>query len=88
MATNYKSFTRARFEKVAAARVNKIVDLLRLLANCSNKNNYTYDEEDVMLMMSTLTMALNETGNAFRMALNRKKSKFTFNKNTNDYGKD
>ena len=32
-----------KFKKITAARVNKINDMLRLIGNCSNKNNYNYD---------------------------------------------
>lgn len=38
---------RERFEKVAVARVNRIIKDLKLLGNCSNKNNYEYSDKDV-----------------------------------------
>ena len=38
---------RQRFEKVAGKRVQKIIDFLTLLQNCSNRNNYEYTETDV-----------------------------------------
>jgi hypothetical protein len=38
---------RKRFTKVATNRVQKIIDYLNLLQNCSNRRNYDYDEEDV-----------------------------------------
>ena len=37
---------RKRFTKVATKRVQKIIDYLTLLQNCSNRNNYEYDEYD------------------------------------------
>ena len=42
-----KTLKRQRFEKVASNRVQKILDFLNLLQNCSNRNNYEYTEEDV-----------------------------------------
>lgn len=42
-----ESTKRKRFTKVATNRVQKIIDYLALLQNCSNRNNYEYDEEDV-----------------------------------------
>lgn len=45
---------RERFEKVAVARVNKIIKDLRLLGNCSNKNNYDYSEKDVKKIFSAI----------------------------------
>ena len=37
-----------RFIRVAEARTNKIIDMVRLLGNCSNKNNYVFKQADVM----------------------------------------
>ena len=42
-----KSEKRERFEKVAANRVQRVIDTLGLLKNCSNRNNYEYSEQDV-----------------------------------------
>lgn len=36
-----------RFVRIAENRTNKILEQLRLLGNCSNKNNYFYTEEDI-----------------------------------------
>lgn len=36
-----------RFIRVAEARTTKIIDMIRLLGNCSNKNNYTYTQKDI-----------------------------------------
>lgn len=36
-----------RFKRIASARTQKILDALRLLGNCANKNIYSYSEEDV-----------------------------------------
>ena len=38
---------RERFKKVAVQRTNKIINYIRLLGNCSSKNNYEYSESDV-----------------------------------------
>lgn len=38
---------RERFKKVAVQRTNKIINYVRLLGNCSNKNNYEYSESDI-----------------------------------------
>ena len=42
-----KTEKRQRFEKVASNRVQRILDTLQLLKNCSNRNNYEYNEADV-----------------------------------------
>ena len=49
---------RERFEKVAVARVNKIIKDLRLLGNCSNKNNYEYSEKDVKKIFSAIDLEI------------------------------
>ena len=56
---------RSRFIKIAEARTNKILDMLRLLGNCSEKNNYEYSEEDVKQIFSALDKELRNTKNRF-----------------------
>ena len=36
-----------RFKRVAGKRTNDILDKIRLLGNCSNKNTYEYSKEEV-----------------------------------------
>ena len=36
-----------RFKRIAEKRTEKILNDLRILANCSNKSSYAYGEEDV-----------------------------------------
>ena len=70
---------RQRFEIVAAKRVDKIVEGLRLLGNCANKNNYEYTKEDVDLMFDEVKKALKDTQIKFETLLNKsgtKKFKF------------
>jgi len=45
---------RGRFEKVAVARTNKILNDLRLLGNCSNKNNYEFSEKDIRKIFTVI----------------------------------
>ena len=56
-----RSKKRERFEKVASKRVQKIIDFIKLLGNCSNKNNYEYTEQDVDLMFKEINRTLKET---------------------------
>ena len=73
---------RVRFTKVATNRVQKIIDYLNLLQNCSNRRNYEYDEEDVNHMFEEISKALKDAKAVFTNELNRGngKSSFTFNK--------
>lgn len=71
---------RERFEKVAGNRVQKILDFLTLLQNCSNRNNYEYTETDVEHMFSEIQKALKETRAKYQGELNKvNKTGFQFN---------
>lgn len=73
---------RKRFTKVAGNRVQKIIDYLKLLQNCSNRRNYEYDEEDVNHMFEEISKILRETKAIYTNELNKGNGKngFTFNK--------
>ena len=38
---------RDKFIRIAEARTNKIIDMIQLLGNCSNKSTYDYSDKDV-----------------------------------------
>lgn len=46
---------RERFVRLAEARTNKIIDMLKLLGNCSNSNVYEYTKADVEKSLEQLT---------------------------------
>ena len=74
-----KTLKRNRFEKVASNRVQRILDTFTLLQNCSNRNNYEYDENDVNHMFSEITKKLRETKAAYMNELSKTgKNGFTF----------
>ena len=50
-----------RFMKIAEKRTNTIIDTLRLLGNCSNKNNYEYTDEQVKQIFTAIENELKET---------------------------
>lgn len=52
---------RERFEKVAVARTNKILNDLRLLGNCSNKNNYSYTDKDIKKIFNAIESEIKKT---------------------------
>jgi len=45
---------RQRFKRIAGARTNKILDMLKLLGNCSNTGNYEYSESDVKKIFNAI----------------------------------
>ena len=72
------STKRARFKKVASARVTKVINYLNLLQNCSNRNNYEYDEEDVEFMFTEIQKAFKESKNVYINELSKQNGKNSF----------
>lgn len=74
-----KTEKRLRFEKVAGNRVQKVLDTLQLLKNCSNRNNYEFTEKDVTQMFSEISKAVKGAQAAYISELNKANKKgFTF----------
>ena len=63
----------ARFKKIAENRTNNIISTLRLLGNCSNKNNYSYTDAQVKKIFSAIENELRLTKSKF----DNNKDKFT-----------
>ena len=57
---------RNRFNKVATNRVNKILDTLRLLGNCSNTSNYAYTDEEVDKIFNAIELELADQKEKFK----------------------
>ena len=69
---------RERFVRIAEARTNKILEMIRLLGNCSSKGNYDYTEEDIKKIFGALEKELKNTKNKF-LGLEAKEERFTLN---------
>lgn len=54
-----------RFVRVAEARVNKLIKMIRLLGNCSNRVTYDYRAEQVEQVFIALTSELNTARSRF-----------------------
>jgi len=67
---------RERFVRIAETRTNKILDMVRLLANCANKSNYDYNEEDVKQIFTAIEKEVKNAKNAF-LGLESTEEKFT-----------
>lgn len=65
-----------RFLRIAENRTNKIITLIRLLGNCSNKSNYEYTEEDINKIFKTIIDEVNVTKNVFARN-NKRNNKFS-----------
>lgn len=55
-----------RFKKVAETRTEKILKMLELLGNCSNKNNYEYTDAQVKKIFSSIEKELEKTKIQFK----------------------
>lgn len=60
-----KETKNARFRRVAEARVNKIIRMLRLLGNCSGTNTYAYDADSVEQIFTALQIELDQARKRF-----------------------
>lgn len=54
-----------RFDRIASARRDKIIDSLRLLENCANKSNYEYNSDDIEELFGTLEDTIRRTKEKF-----------------------
>lgn len=67
---------RDRFVRIVENRTNKILDMLRLLANCANKSNYEYDEDDIKQIFAAIDKEVKATKNAF-LGIDSKEERFS-----------
>lgn len=51
---NKKTTKEERFKRVASRRVQEILNKMRLLKNCANKGNYSYADDQVNKIISTI----------------------------------
>ena len=68
---------RERFVRVAEARTNKIIDMVKLLGNCSSKSNYEYTEEDVRKIFGAIDREIKTARAKFSDAEPQKEERFT-----------
>lgn len=43
-----------KFKRIASSRTQNILEYLRLLGNCSNRNTYSYNEDDISKIFSAI----------------------------------
>ena len=71
-----KGSKRGRFVRLAESRTNKILGMIRLLKNCSNRNNYEYTEDDVEKIFSVIEQALDDAKQSFLTVIEKSGDKF------------
>lgn len=72
-----KETKRERFVRLAEARTNKILDMMKLLGNCSSTTNYEYTEKDVQKIFSAIERELKNTKAKFNGTDPSKEERFT-----------
>jgi hypothetical protein len=55
-----------KFIRIAENRTNKIIDMIRLLGNCSNKAVYDYSEADIKAIFTAIESELKNAKNKFQ----------------------
>lgn len=63
-----------RFKRIAEARVNKIIAMIRLLGQCSTPSNYEFTDSQVNYIFSALQAELDKAKNVF-LPCNARKGK-------------
>ncbi len=63
------------FKRVAAKRVDNLLNTIRLLKNCSNTLNYEYSEDEVNKMFNEINKALKDCRTEYDLKLNNVKYK-------------
>ena len=71
-----KESKRERFVRIAEARTNKIIDMIRLLGNCSSTSNYEYTEEDVKKIFAAIDHELKNAKTKFSGTETQKEDRF------------
>jgi len=63
-----KQFTsnRERFKTLAENRTNAILNQIRILSHCSNKNLYEYEQEEIERIFKAVEDALAEAKSKFK----------------------
>ena len=66
-----------RFRRVAEARVNKIIKMIRLLGNCSRTGSYAYTAAQAAKIFDALQNELNHARERFLSAGSRERRRFS-----------
>ena len=65
-----KETKRGKFVRMAEARTIKIISMVRLLGNCSNRLAYEYSDKDVNKIFSAIEGAVSDAKKRFKSAPN------------------
>lgn len=63
--TEIKETKAELFNRLAKLRVEKVLRSLRILGNCSNRSNYSYTQEQIQKIFSTIHTAVDNIAMKF-----------------------
>lgn len=66
---------RERFRRLAAQRTNVVLEKIRILGNCANSYQYSYNDEEISRMFSSIDSELRRVRSLFSP---QKREKFSF----------
>lgn len=66
METKKKETKREKFVRMAEARTIKIISMVRLLGNCSNRLAYEYSDKDVTKIFNAIESAVSDAKKRFK----------------------
>lgn len=62
-----------KFKRIASRRVQELLDKIRLLKNCSDKSSYSYTDEQVSKIFTTINSELKSAREVFNRNKRKKK---------------
>lgn len=77
METKQSESKRDKFVRLAEARTNKIIDMLKLLGNCSNTSAYEYTQKDIEKIFAAIESETRAAKKQFSKPESVKTTKFT-----------
>ena len=66
-----------KFKELATNRVNKALNLIRLIGNLSNKSHYSYSDEEARKIISTLENEIKLVKSKFLTIKKKSSNEFT-----------
>jgi hypothetical protein len=70
------SKNRDKFVELAENRVSRVVKDIRLIGNLSNRTNYSYNDEDVIKIVSTLKSEISKLQKRFETSVSTSEDTF------------
>jgi hypothetical protein len=80
MQTNIQNGKAESFERIASRRTADILKKLKLLGNLSNRNNYSYSDDQIKQMFSAIDRELKLARDRFNVQTQKREPVFRFSK--------